>query len=119
MIYTKQTNGVSFREIRDLIGEEHIGTSADTPLRDDAFELSNETKVEKIAYHFRMIMDTLGLDLRDDSLNGTPERVARMYVEEIFSGLDPSAKPKIALFKNKYKYRQMLVEKNITLYSNC
>jgi GTP cyclohydrolase I len=64
-------------------------------------------------------MDVLGLDLTDDSLQGTPDRVAKMYVEEIFSGLDPKNKPKIALFDNKYQYNQMLVEKDITFYSNC
>lgn len=103
----------------DLIGENHIGTSIETPLRPDAFEMSDKNKIEKIAHHFREIMETLGLDLNDDSLKGTPRRVAKMYIEEIFRGLDPAAKPVIALFDNKYKYNQMLVEKDITLYSNC
>jgi GTP cyclohydrolase IA len=103
----------------DFIGENHIGTSAETPLRPDAFELSDKEKIKKITYHFREIMETLGLDLRDDSLKGTPHRVAKMYVQEIFSGLNPANKPKVALFENSYKYNQMLVEKNITLYSNC
>jgi GTP cyclohydrolase I len=103
----------------DLIGENHIGTSPDTPLRADAFELSDKEKIKRIAANFREIMETLGLDLTDDSLRGTPERVAKMYVQEIFKGLDPRNKPKVALFDNKYKYNQMLVEKNITLYSNC
>lgn len=103
----------------DLLGEEHIGTSYDTPLRPDAFDLSAEEKIRIIAKHFREIMLTLGLDLKDDSLRGTPRRVAKMYVEEIFSGLDPANKPAIALFDNKYGYDEMLVEKDITLYSNC
>ena len=103
----------------DLIGDEHISTSVDTPLRADAFELSDKEKVARIEHHFREIMLTLGLDLNDDSLNGTPKRVAKMYVQEIFSGLNPDNKPKIALFENKYKYKEMLVEKDITFYSNC
>lgn len=81
--------------------------------------LSEEEKIEKIAYYFGEIMDTLGLDLSDDSLHDTPKRVAKMYVKEIFSGLNPDNKPDISLFENKYNYRRMLVEKNITLYSNC
>jgi GTP cyclohydrolase I len=101
------------------IGNEHISTSIDTPLREDAFALSDEDKMKKIELHFKEIMQTLGLDLNDDSLKGTPERVAKMYVKEIFSGLDPANKPKIALFENRYQYNQMLVEKDITFYSNC
>jgi GTP cyclohydrolase IA len=101
------------------IGDEHISTSVDTPLRADAFEMSDEEKKEKIEFHFRQIMETLGLDLTDDSLKGTPKRVAKMYIDEIFSGLNPAGKPKIALFENKYQYNGMLVEKNITFYSNC
>lgn len=103
----------------EAIGDEHWFSSYETPMRDDAFILSDNEKKEKIAGHFKAIMETLGLDLSDDSLKGTPERVAKMYVEEIFSGLDPQNKPKIALFENKYQYGEMLVEKNITLYSNC
>ncbi len=99
--------------------DDHVGTSADTPLREDAFDISNEEKKERIALHFRAIMETLGLDLSDDSLNGTPDRVAKMYVEEIFSGLDPNNKPRISLFENKYNYRHMLVEKDITFHSFC
>ena len=101
------------------IGDEHISTSIDTPLRKDAFDLSDAEKINKIENHFREIMETLGLDLTDDSLNGTPHRVAKMYVEEIFSGLSPANKPKVALFENKYQYNQMLIEKDITFYSNC
>ena len=101
------------------IGDNHLWTSIETPMNDSAFEKTADEKKAKIAYHFREIMDTLGLDLEDDSLKGTPERVAKMYVEEIFSGLDPMNKPKIALFENKYQYGEMLVEKNITLFSNC
>jgi GTP cyclohydrolase IA len=85
----------------------------------DAFALSDEHKMELIEEHFREIMNILGLDLNDDSLKGTPQRVAKMYIQEIFSGLNPENKPKIALFDNKYQYNQMLVEKNITFYSNC
>ncbi len=103
----------------DEIGDDHMYTGIDTPLRKDAFELSDKEKMDKIAYHFGEIMHTLGLDLTDDSLKGTPARVAKMYVQEIFSGLNPANKPKIALFDNKYKYQQMLVEKDISFYSNC
>jgi len=106
-------------DLTDFIGDNHIYTSKDTPLRPDAFELSDDDKIKRIEFHFREIMQTLGLDLNDDSLKGTPKRVAKMYVKEIFSGLNPENKPKIALFDNKYQYNEMLVEKNITLYSNC
>ncbi|PTX62177.1 GTP cyclohydrolase I [Kordia periserrulae] len=103
----------------DEIGDEHLLTGMETPMRSDAFEMSDEDKKEKIAYHFTEIMETLGLDLTDDSLQGTPKRVAKMYIEEIFSGLNPKNKPKVALFDNKYQYNQMLIEKNIQFYSNC
>jgi GTP cyclohydrolase I len=101
------------------IGDEHLFTSIETPMKANAFDVSDEEKMKKIEANFRQIMETLGLDLNDDSLKGTPERVAKMYVKEIFSGLDPANKPKIALFKNRYQYNQMLVEKDITFYSNC
>ncbi len=101
------------------IGDGHISSSSRTPLRKDAFLMSDDDKMKKIEFHFKEIMETLGLDLKDDSLKGTPKRVAKMYVKEIFSGLDPKNKPQIALFENKYKYKQMLVEKDITFYSNC
>jgi GTP cyclohydrolase IA len=103
----------------DEMGDEHVSTSVDTPLRADAFELSDEEKIDQIALHFGQIMDILGLDRMDDSLQGTPRRVAKMYVKEIFSGLNPANFPDIKLFENKYKYQQMLVEKNILFYSNC
>lgn len=103
----------------DLIGDEHVSTSADTPLRADAFALSDREKMQRIEGHFRAIMETLGLDLTDDSLKGTPKRVAKMYVQEIFSGLNPANRPEIALFENKYRYQEMLVEKDITFFSNC
>ena len=110
---------LSSTEMIDFMGDEHVSSSADTPLRADAFEMDDDLKIEMIEKHFREIMNILGLDLSDDSLNGTPHRVAKMYVKEIFSGLNPANKPKISMFDNKYKYNQMLVEKNITLYSNC
>lgn len=100
-------------------GNEHFLTGIETPLREDAFDLSDEEKIATITHHFRAIMETLGLDLRDDSLKGTPHRVAKMYVQEVFSGLNPANKPKIALFENKYRYQEMLVEKDITLHSFC
>lgn len=103
----------------DEIGDNHISTSIETPLRKDAFDLDDNLKIELIAEHFTEIMNILGLDLNDDSLKGTPKRVAKMYVKEIFSGLNPANKPKVALFENKYQYNEMLVERDITLYSNC
>lgn len=103
----------------DEIGDEHISTSYDTPLRPDAFVKSDAEKMDIIESHFRQIMLTLGLDLSDDSLRGTPRRVAKMYVQEIFSGLNPANMPKIALFDNRYRYEEMLVEKNISFHSNC
>lgn len=101
------------------MGDQHVMTSIETPLRDDAFALDDETKMDLIEEKFRDIMDILGLDLTDDSLRGTPRRVAKMYVKEIFSGLHPDNKPDIKLFENKYQYNEMLVEKNITFFSNC
>jgi GTP cyclohydrolase I len=94
-------------------------SSFETPLRADAFELDDEVKIERIEKHFREIMTILGLDLTDDSLNGTPRRVAKMYVKEVFSGLNPKNRPHARLFDNKYNYDQMLVEKDITFYSHC
>ena len=111
----KLINGYSSHEI----GDDHLFTGLETPMKNDAFKLSDGEKKTKIAGLFEEIMDVLGLDLTDDSLKGTPERVAKMYIDEIFSGLNPKNKPKVALFDNKYKYNQMLVEKDITFYSNC
>lgn len=106
------------KQIEEM-GDNHIGTSTDTPLREDAFEMPDDEKMDKIIHNVNEILHTLGLDLTDDSLKGTPKRVAKMYVKEIFSGLDPKNKPKASTFENKYKYGEMLVEKNITLYSTC
>jgi GTP cyclohydrolase I len=103
----------------DALGDDHVGSSSETPLRDDAFNLSNDEKIEIIKDDIRHIMETLGLDLTDDSLNGTPNRVAKMFVNEIFGGLNPNKKPRASTFDNKYKYGEMLVEKNITVYSTC
>ncbi|EWH13403.1 GTP cyclohydrolase 1 [Cellulophaga geojensis KL-A] len=109
------SNNISVEDI----GDDHLFTGLETPLRPDAFALSDEEKKEKIENLFGQIMDVMGLDLTDDSLLGTPKRVAKMYIDEIFCGLNPKNKPKIALFENKYQYNQILVEKNITFYSNC
>lgn len=106
-------------DLEDDLANDHIGTSYNTPMRPDAFDMSDDEKVEKIEKHFKSIMDILGLDLTDDSLSGTPHRVAKMYVKEVFSGLNPKNKPNAKLFDNKYKYDQMLVEKDITFYSHC
>ena len=101
------------------IGENHIGTSAQTPLRADAFQLSDQEKIEKIQESVKDILLTLGMDLTDDSLQGTPKRVAKAFVNEIFMGLNPKNKPKPSTFENNYNYGEMLVEKNIIVYSTC
>ncbi len=103
----------------DEMGDNHFGTAGDTPLRQDAFALSDDKKIEIIEEKFAEIMETLGLDLTDDSLRSTPKRVAKMYVKELFGGLDASRAPKNSTFENKYKYKEMLVEKDITVYSTC
>lgn len=103
----------------ESMGNDHVGSSAATPMRDDAFKLSQDEKIDIIKDDIRHIMETLGLDLSDDSLNGTPLRVAKMFVKELFGGLDPKKKPSASTFENKYKYGEMLVEKNITVYSTC
>ncbi|MCK0145154.1 GTP cyclohydrolase I FolE [Arenibacter sp. F26102] len=101
------------------LGDDHVSAAEDTPLRKDAFVLSDEEKIARIRGSVNEIMLTLGLDLDDDSLKGTPNRVAKMFVQEIFGGLNPKRRPKSSTFDNKYKYGEMLVEKNITLYSTC
>lgn len=111
-------NGKSTKIIEE-IGDEHIGTSAETPLREDAFEISDDKKIHAIEEDIAHILHTLGMDLTDDSLKGTPRRVAKMFVKEIFGGLDPAKKPSPSTFDNSYKYGEMLVEKNITVYSSC
>lgn len=108
-------NGITIEDI----GDDHLFTGLETPMTKNAFKISDDEKKQKIAILFEEIMDVMGLDLNDDSLKGTPQRVAKMYIDEIFSGLNPANKPKVALFDNKYQYNQMLVEKNITFYSNC
>jgi len=106
-------------DLSEAIGDDHVGTSLVTPMRDGAFDMNDTEKMEEIAFYFEKIMHTMGLDLTDDSLSGTPKRVAKMYIKEVFSGLNPENKPKVALFENKYRYNEMLVEKNITLKSFC
>lgn len=103
----------------DEQGNDHVSSCYNTPIKADAFVLSDDEKIKLIAHHFEAIMNTLGLDLTDDSLKGTPKRVAKMYVKEVFSGLNPDKKPKASMFENKYKYKEMLVEKNISFYSYC
>lgn len=111
-------NGMNNKNIEDL-GEDHIGSSAKTPLRADAFDLTDTEKIERIEKNVYEILDTLGMDLNDDSLQGTPKRVAKSFVNELFSGLNPKAKPHLSTFDNNYKYGEMLVEKNIVVYSTC
>ena len=107
------------KEQLELIGDNHISTNVETPLRHDAFVKSDQQKIEAIQKYFAKIMEELGLDLTDDSLSGTPYRFAKMYVKELFYGLDPSKKPKISTFNNKYGYKKMLIEQNITIDSAC
>jgi len=102
----------------ESIGDNHIMTSVETPLKPDAFKNTDDEKIQNISVHFAKIMDELGLDLTDDSLQGTPLRVAKMYVQEIFKGLDPKNKPKISIFDNKFEYNRMLVESNISFNSS-
>ena len=106
-------------ELVDELGDSHGSANLETPLREDAFDLSDALKIDLIEAHFREIMTVLGLDLTDDSLNGTPRRVAKMYVNETFKGLNPANKPSTTLFENKYQYNQMLVERDITVQSYC
>lgn len=106
-------------EIHDELGENHVATSAETPIRQDAFNLSDDEKIALIKKDVESILHTLGMDLTDDSIKGTPNRVAKMFVKEIFGGLNPAKKPGSSTFENKYKYGEMLVEKNITVYSTC
>lgn len=112
-------SGVFDKSYLEFIEQEQVKNPYDTPIRPDAFELSDEEKMAKIEPLFKEIMETLGLDLTDDSLADTPKRVAKMYVKEIFKGLNPANKPSMSSFENSYNYNEMLVEKNITVFSNC
>ncbi len=105
--------------MEDELSDDHIATSANNPVREDAFVISDDEKIQAIEEDVAHILHTLGMDLTDDSLKGTPRRVAKMFVNEIFGGLNPEKKPKLSTFDNNYKYGEMLVEKNITLYSTC
>lgn len=117
----EKTTLIQHVDAQDLIDldHEHHNWSFETPLRSDAFDLDDETKIELIEKHFKGIMQVLGMNMEDDSLKDTPKRVAKMYVKEIFSGLNPSNKPKPTLFKNTYRFKEMLVERNISVFSNC
>ncbi len=110
---------INNQDLSDEIGNNHIATSSNNPLREDAFDLHDDQKIELIKKDVESILKTLGMDLTDDSLKGTPNRVAKMFVKEIFGGLNPNKKPSSSTFENKYKYNEMLVEKNITVYSTC
>ena len=107
------------KEQIDILGDNHISTSIETPMLPNAFEKSDDEKIKIIQHHFGEIMETLGMDLSDDSLSGTPYRFAKMYVKELFYGLNPKNRPKVSTFKNKYGYKKMLVEQNITIDSSC
>jgi GTP cyclohydrolase I len=110
---------INNEDFNDELGNDHIATCAQNPLRKDAFDMSDEDKINAIKKDVEHILNTLGMDLNDDSLKGTPNRVAKMFVKEIFGGLNPNKKPSSSTFLNNYKYGEMLVEKNITLYSTC
>ncbi|MFC6097734.1 GTP cyclohydrolase I FolE [Flavobacterium qiangtangense] len=110
---------INNEEFLDEIGDNHIATNAQNPVRSDAFDISDDQKIELIKKDVESILLTLGMDLTDDSMKGTPNRVAKMFVKELFGGLNPEKKPKASTFENNYKYGEMLVEKNITLYSTC
>lgn len=112
-------NTITEKELFELVGDEHQMTSAETPLRPDAFDKSDSDKMKTIEKHFHLIMEEMGLDMTDDSLRGTPHRVAKMFIQEIFSGLNPANKPKISVFENSYHYDKMLVEANISFNSTC
>ncbi len=112
-------NTLNEKEIYELIGDNHQMTSAETPLRPDAFDKSDAEKMAAIENHFHSIMLEMGMDMSDDSLQGTPHRVAKMFIQEIFSGLNPANKPKISVFDNSYNYDKMLVEANISFNSTC
>jgi GTP cyclohydrolase IA len=114
-----QNNKNIITDLIDQIGDDHIMTNISTPLREDAFKLDDDVKIELIEKHFAEIMQILGLDLDDESLKGTPKRVAKMYVKELFSGINPQNMPALTLFTNNYKYGEMLVERNIKFNSNC
>ncbi len=115
---TRQS-AIELKSSGDELGDAHIATSTETPIREDAFNLSNDEKIEQIREHFKEIMEVLGLDTTDESLKGTPDRVARMFVNEVFSGLDPQNKPVARKFTNKFDYGDMIVEKNIQVHSFC
>ncbi|MBS7255963.1 GTP cyclohydrolase I FolE [Flavobacterium branchiicola] len=110
---------INNEDFLDEIGDSHFSSNAKNPLREDAFDLTDDEKIEKIKKDVENILQTLGMDLTDDSIKGTPNRVAKMFVKEIFGGLNPSKQPKASTFDNNYKYGEMLVEKNITVYSTC
>ncbi|KAF2330337.1 MULTISPECIES: GTP cyclohydrolase I FolE [Flavobacterium] len=110
---------INNEEFLDEIGDNHFSSNAKNPLREDAFDITDEEKIEKIKKDVESILQTLGMDLTDDSIKGTPNRVAKMFVKEIFGGLNPAKQPKASTFDNNYKYGEMLVEKNITVYSTC
>ncbi|ASU36692.1 GTP cyclohydrolase I FolE [Mucilaginibacter xinganensis] len=119
MINNNAVNHLTIEQGITDFEHEHYNAAFNTPIRPDAFEMDDDTKMEMIAKHFKGIMQVLGMDLNDDSLKDTPKRVAKMYVKEIFSGLNPANKPEPTLFKNPFQYKQMLVERNIAVFSNC
>lgn len=103
----------------EIDGDNHLMGLEETPLREDAFLKSDDEKITEIEKYFFHIMEELGLDMTDKSLKGTPHRVAKMYVKELFLGLNPKNKPSLTIFENSYHYNKMLIEKDITFSSAC
>ena len=114
MSYNKvKTNPSLGKKVHEYL----VSVGVETPVTDNG--LSRAEKMEKIEDNFNQILDTLGLDRRDDSLIDTPKRIAKMYVNEIFWGLDYEAFPKATVVENKMKYNEMVIVKNISVQSNC
>lgn len=89
------------------------------PLLDEAFDIDDNLKIELLTEKFKDIIKILGLDINNDSIKDTPNRIAKMYVNEVFSGLNPENKPEITVFKNEYEYNTPLMELNIPFTSFC
>lgn len=106
-------------ELGRRVEEYLVKQGVNTPTHAQFLNFSDEYKIGFITEYFTHIMDVLGLDITDDSLTDTPKRVAKMYVNEIFWGLKPENFPKCTVIENKMGYDEMVVEKDITLMSNC
>jgi GTP cyclohydrolase I len=118
-----KNNKLLYRDFEEIsleeLEEDYTGFPEKIPSDGNKVTMNDDEKIKMIADHFKGSMETLGLDLNDDSLKDTPQRVAKRNIEEIFSGLNPVNEPEVKLFENKYQYNKMLIEKDITLYSYC